>query len=252
MKTYKKLCTEFYDLDPKIHRDGTVYMDFYMERARQASGLILEPMCGTGRFLIPMLQEGLAVEGFDASSHMLDALRQKWAMLSSTPPPVWQQFVQDFVSPKRYKLIFVPFGSWGLITDIQESKVCLQNMYDHLAPDGKFIIEIETIASVPQPCEIWRRGVNKRADGSSIAINAFATYDEHTQLYKSLCRYESIGDGVIKEVENEDFLMYLYGFNEMDALLREVGFTDIKKYQDYLLASATNEDAHILIYECVR
>ncbi len=250
MKTYQKLCTEFYDLEP--HRDGAASMIFYIDQARQANGLILEPMCGTGRFLIPMLQEGLAIEGFDASPYMLDALKQKWARLSSTPPPVWQQLVQDFSSSKKYTLIFVPYGSWGLITDVEASKQCLQNMYEHLAVGGKLIIETETIASVPQPCEIWRRGVHRRADGSKIAVNTFATYEPATQLFKSICRYESIGDIGIEEVETEDFWMYLYRFHEMDELLREVGFTDIKKYQDYALTPATDENAHILVYECTR
>ena len=87
---------------------------------------------------------------------------------------------------------------------------------------------------------------------SKIAVNTFATYEPATQLFKSICRYESIGDIGIEEVETEDFWMYLYRFHEMDELLREVGFTDIKKYQDYALTPATDENAHILVYECTR
>jgi SAM-dependent methyltransferase len=250
MKTYQKLCTEFYDLEP--HRDGTISAVFYLQRAMQAHGSILEPMCGTGRFLIPMLEAGLDVQGFDASSYMLDALKKKYTRISSKQPPVWQQFVQDFLSERRYQLIFVPYGSWGLITDLEDSKKCLASMYNHLAVGGKFIIEIETVASVPQPCGIWRRGVHTRADGSKIAINTKASYDKDSQIFQSLCHYESIVQGVVDCLEIEDFKMYLYHFEEMDQLLRDVGFSDITKYQDYNLSPVVDLAAHIIIYECVK
>lgn len=250
MKTYQKLSTEFYDLEP--HRDGAASLTFYLQRAHEAAGKILEPMCGTGRFLIPMLQAGLQVEGFDASAYMLAALSKNYARISQDHPPVWQSRVENFHSETRYKLIFVPYGSWGLIIDIDSVKKCLAAMYDCLLPGGKFIIEIETVASVPQPCGILRRGVHTRSDGSKIAINSLAIFDEESQIFNATCRYESIVDGVVDEVEHEEFLMYLYHFHEMDKLLRDVGFIHIAKYQDYKLNLAVDRDAHILIYEVMK
>ena len=41
--------------------------DFYLSYAKEANGPILEPMCGTGRFLLPLLAAGFKIEGFDAS-----------------------------------------------------------------------------------------------------------------------------------------------------------------------------------------
>ncbi|MBM3886857.1 hypothetical protein FJ364_02900 [Candidatus Dependentiae bacterium] len=172
--------------------------------------------------------------------------------MNLSSPPVWQQYVQDFSLSKQYKLIFVPYGSWGLITNLEDSKKSLAIMYNHLDTGGKFILEIETVSSVPEPCGIWRRGVHSRLDGSKIAVNTLASFDIRTQIFKSLCRYELIIDSVITEVENEDFQMYLYRFDERDALLQEVGFKIINKYQDYTLTPATNKETPIIIYECSR
>ena len=248
LTTYLKLCTEFYDLDKGPDKDLNI-MDFYLQKARHAQGPILEPMCGTGRFLIPMLEAGLDATGFDASPYMLDAFRQKWP---HQPAPFWQQFVQNFSSDLRYNLIFVPFGSWGLITDADDAKKSLASMYYHLAPGGTFILEIETVASVPYPCGIWRRGLHTRADGSRIAINTMTSYDPTTQLFQALCRYESLVDGVIVATETEDFKQHLFRFDEMDTLLRDAGFVHFNKYQDYQLTPATNEMTHIIIYECTK
>src|SRR3990167_7683979 len=95
LTTYLKLCTEYYDLEH--HRYDAQAQNFYSSYAQKINGLTLEPMCGTGRFLLPLLETGLAIEGFDASPYMLAALREKYAKLSSNPAPVWQQFLQDFI-----------------------------------------------------------------------------------------------------------------------------------------------------------
>ena len=38
---------------------------------------ILEPMCGSGRFIIPFLEEGFNIEGFDISDDMLNSCRER-------------------------------------------------------------------------------------------------------------------------------------------------------------------------------
>ena len=54
--TYQNLCTEYYGLDkPSAPEDALAY---YLEHAKEAKGPILEPMCGTGSFLIPLFGAG--------------------------------------------------------------------------------------------------------------------------------------------------------------------------------------------------
>ena len=72
---YRALCTEYYELDkPSAPKDA---LECYLHYAKEANGPILEPMCGTGRFLIPLLEHGYAVTGFDYSPYMLDVCRRK-------------------------------------------------------------------------------------------------------------------------------------------------------------------------------
>jgi SAM-dependent methyltransferase len=271
LTTYLKLCTEFYDLD-KPHNHHSPEFQCYLEYAEQAGKKpILEPMCGSGRLLIPLLQAGFDIYGFDASAYMLDALKHKYppvntvnttplcqssnrqaTIISTEHQRVWQQFVQDFISDIHYQLIFIPFGSFGLITNRNEAQKALTVLYQHLAPCGKLVLEIETIASLPQPLEIWRRGVHSKPNGSKIAINALASYDPATQIYQSLCRYELIVNNTITEIETEDFQQYLYRFDELDDMLKQTGFSQVKKYQSFTKEPATNTAAQILLYECTK
>ena len=247
--TYQKLCTEFYDLEP--HHNHEAAVRFYQTQAIQARGPILEPMCGTGRFLLPLLHAGFDAEGFDASPHMLEALRQKYAQMSDQPAPVWQQLIQDFDSKKQYTLIFIPYGSFGLITNRNDAQQALAALHRHLAPGGKMIIEIETTASVPATLNTWCRGVHTRADGSNIALNTYGSYDEKSQLFSSICRYESWVDGVMVATETEDFQQYLYEFDEFEQLLMATGFKNIQKYSDYAQSPAKAKPVHTLIYACI-
>ena len=249
LTTYKKLCTEFYDLEHQNR--GAQTLAFYRKKAHAANGCILEPMCGSGRFLIPLLQDGLDAAGFDASPTMLAAFTKKYAVCSTQQAPVWHQFVQNFSRNKNYTLIFIPYGSWGLITNPEEAKVGLAALYNHLAPGGTLIIEIETIASVPQPCGIWRRRTHTRADGSRLTLHALTAYDEKTQLFESFCQYEVTVDGCVQETEEEDFKQYLYAHDEFDGLLRAVGCTCFKKYPAYDPAQSVDGQTATIIYECL-
>lgn len=237
LKTYLQLGTEYYDYRKKITQEE---FTFYHAYALKAAGNVLEPMCGTGRLLIPLLRAGIPIEGFDASPHMLDALQKKHAIVSNQPAPVWQAFVENFSCPQQYQLIFIPFGSFGLILDPAVAQQSLQNLHRHLAPEGILILEIDTIYSAPTTTDVWETDKIIRPDGSQLILNTLQSYDQLTQRYRCQCRYTSEHNGTIERVEEEDFQQYLYQPDEMDQLLTATGFSIVGVYQDYHHTSATS------------
>jgi SAM-dependent methyltransferase len=130
LDTYLDLCTQIYDLSKPTPPEDAY--NFYRNYLKNAKGLILEPMCGTGRFLIPFMEEGFYIRGFDASAHMLEALLAK-AKLKNLKPNVSQGFVENLIvdSIRRYlKLLFEkakssqrsiscwkrgPFRKWNIV-----------------------------------------------------------------------------------------------------------------------------------------
>ena len=256
LTTYQSLCTQFYELE-FAHRTNKLtthdaQIIYLLDLAQKAIGPILEPMCGTGRLILPLLAAGFEVQGFDASPFMLEAFQQKWAQISNKPAPVQQCFIQEFLSPKQYGLIFIPFGSIGLVTDQNELKKSLQNMYRHLKPGGTFMIEIDTIASLPQELGAQNRGSHAIDDQTSIRLTTVESYNPRTQIMLAKCTYQLIKNGAALKTEQEDFYQYLYTFDEMDILLKACEFVDIKKYKNYNLEPATDRKTEVLIYECVK
>lgn len=170
MDTYQNLCTEFYDLDkPHAPEDA---LSFYLDYAKKAESPILEPMCGSGRFLIPMLEQGLKIEGLDSSLHMLKACLKKCAA-KKIEPILYSQYITEMALEKQYGLIFIPNGSFGLITDKKLAQHCLRMFYEHLLPGGKLVFEIETTYALPTLLNSWHGRIVDKPDGSKILLNFF-------------------------------------------------------------------------------
>jgi SAM-dependent methyltransferase len=249
METYRRLCTEFYELD-KPHAPENE-LAFYAVYAINAGGPIFEPMCGTGRFLIPLLEHGLDVDGLDASEHMLAVCQQK-CLTKNLHPKLYQQFLHEFVSDKKYNLIFIPTGSLGLITRALEIKKCLAILYDLLLPNGKLVFEVETLHAVPKELGAWQTAGRSHitADKSKLILSTLSTYDAATQILKTVWRYQLIKENKILVTENEDFQVRLYQQYEMDECLKEAGFQDIVRFNSH--SPETRDNNEVIIYECVK
>lgn len=119
--SYLNLCTEFYDLTKP--EAGPKEIAFYGECLKAAKGPILEAMCESGRLLIPLLKNGLLLEGVDNSQHMLQSC-QKRCSAQGLSVQLHNQSLQTLNLPKKYDVIFVAIGSFQLIHDDQGSPSC--------------------------------------------------------------------------------------------------------------------------------
>ena len=201
MKTYMDLCTRYYDLDKPKAPAGA--LSFYLEYAKNANGAIFEPMCGTGRFLIPILEQGFDIEGADASPHMLAVCRER-CKSRKLNPELYQQFIQEMALQKRYALIFIPSNSFGLIIDAEAAKSSLKILGDHLLPDGKLVFEIETVRGVP--ADLGRSQVKYVDDknGERISLTTLSSYHKEDQVLQTICDYKlSRNDRTVRS-ETED------------------------------------------------
>lgn len=249
MKTYQNLCAQYYDLDkPDAPPDA---LEFYLEYAKNASGPIFEPMCGTGRFLIPMLERGFDIEGSDASTHMLSICKEKCAS-KGLKAKLHQQFLNEMAFDKKFGLIFIPSGSFGLLTDIAEAKFCLKKLYDHLLPNGKLLFEVETIHAVPHELgQHLQSSVSAKHNDEKIVLDTVSSYDEKNQIIETVCRYDLMLNNKIILTEVENFCVRYYQEDEMDKWLPEAGFHVFSRYKAFGHTPPDTTD-EIIIYECIK
>ncbi|MBA3751209.1 class I SAM-dependent methyltransferase [Candidatus Dependentiae bacterium] len=245
---YGTLCTEFFDLDKPT--PPPLEYEFYKNYVEQAPGEILEPMCGTGRYLIPLCESGFNVHGFDASTHMLNALRTKCAQ-KGLSPKVWHDFIDTVRTNLLYSLIFIPDSSFVLFLTNEEIIRSLQKLYSLLKPGGIFVFDVETIYAAPSKIGLWQGKAHTRPDGSFILLNTLplALEDDKATV---ICRYELCDKGSVIKTEIEYFKIKLYRPGEMMALLEKIGFSSIKEIKAFDPHKIPSAQDYTIVYECIK
>ncbi|HET9931769.1 MAG TPA: class I SAM-dependent methyltransferase [Polyangiaceae bacterium] len=232
MSLYGKLSAEFYDLDkPEAPPDA---LEYYLQQAAHAAGPILEPMCGTGRFLLPLLAAGFDVEGSDASAEMLALCRANAERLG-LDARLAEQRLEELETSRKFGLVFVPSGSFCLLTDTEVVKKCLQRIHAALAPRGRFIFEVERRVR-QKPSELsgaWGGRWVSRPDGAKLLFSWLSRYTAPSGIFSAVHRYELVADGRLIQQEFEDFELKLYELSEIRQLLHAAGFPKIQMLEAY-------------------
>ncbi len=246
LDTYLNLCTQVYDLSKPVPPEDAYAL--YRGYVKEAKGPILEPMCGTGRFLLPLIEEGFDVHGFDASQSMLDALQDK-AKAKHLRPNVWFGFMEDLSRSEKYGVVFIPSGSFGLLIDLEAAKNTLKIIYSHLNPGGLFVFEAETLASGGHNVGLWR-GNRFQNPGNSFILSSFLNLPVENQVETTLCRYELVQKNQIIQTEIEELKVRLYEPNQLTPMLKEVGFKEIRLIKAFDRTKSPEKNAEVIVYEC--
>src|SRR5262245_17979504 len=207
MNCYKALCAEFYDIDKPSPPEEA--LNVYLQYAEKANGPILEPMSGSGRFLIPLLERQYDIDGLDASQEMLRACQER-CRSKGLAPVLYKQFLDQLELPRRYGLVIIPASSFCLIIGEAPIRESLNRIYALMLPGAKFVLEIERVAPKLTDTGLWGGRWVERSDGAKILISWLSHYNETERISHSIHRYELIKDGQLLKMEYEDFSLRYY------------------------------------------
>ncbi len=132
---------KFYDLFAKGKEEE---LEFYLKMAREAGSPALELGVGTGLFAISLAGEGFEVVGIDNSPDILKVAREK---LRRLPRPVVNKlsFLQgdmaSFQLNRKFRLIYIPSGTFQYMDTKAKQESCLRCVRDHLHPEGRFVFD---------------------------------------------------------------------------------------------------------------
>lgn len=214
------LCTAFYDADkPSAPYDAVSY---YLHRARQASGPVLEPMCGSGRYLLPLMRAGVDIDGVDAAPAMLQACRQH-ALLESLQPTLYLQALEEPTLPRKYVLAFVPSGSIGLLAE-PALRAALCRLRQHLEPGASLLIELQDPSAGRSCQESPEHRVVPLGEEFSITYNCRSELASDGESITYHGRYEKRRGSTLLAIEVESLSLYLHKPRRFAALLAECGF----------------------------
>lgn len=240
---YGSLCTEMYEiLHEKAPQDE---LDFYLSYAKKGKK-ILEPLCGSGRFFVPFAERGFDISGMDLSAEMLSKLKQKLPGAK-----VALSDIEDYFSEEKFDYIFISSGSISLFTDTELCKRVPAKMKNLLNAGGKFVFAVDSIACRCQDDEDYKAQVTvKTKEGFDLVLKGKNFYEEKTKTQFSPSIYELYDGADLLQSEPMDFQTHLYELGELEPILSEVGFENVKVYSSYDKEPAENNETEMFLYEC--
>ena len=224
MSFYKGLPATLYDsFFPHVDEQE---LDFYARHIASSAHPALEVGCGTGRILLPLLERGLAVEGFDASLDMLELCRAKAEQLHLAPV-LYEQRMQDLALSKQYGCIFSALGTFQQIADRDDAQRALQKFYDHLMPGGRLIVYLHLPWQDALVFGDWHEHETVKSDDVEIVVHEKSIHEPIEQLVFSRYRYAVKRNDVIVAQEEKELTIRWYSRYEFVMMLECAGFKDI-------------------------
>ncbi len=217
---------EFYDI--LMGQMADYDLDFYRQLAREAGGPVLDLPCGTGRVLLPLLQEGIDIEGVDLSAGMLARLRQKADGLG-LQPRVHQAGFTDFRLERQFALIISPCNSFVHNLTAEDQILSLRLCREHLLPGGLLVIDTffpgsQFLATDNQ--RVLEGEITHPTTGNRLRMYDSRSLDRVRQLFDSKNEVEELdADGRLLSTRSFSTTIRWIYKTEMELLLRIAGFS---------------------------
>jgi SAM-dependent methyltransferase len=248
MLSYNNLCTLFYEADDKQFPAGA--LDYYRRLLEEADGPILEAMSGSGRFLIPFVEDGFDMDGVDASPSMLAAARAK-CDAGGISPVMIEAKLDEMSLARKYKLIICVARSISLVADREEFCRILANLRDHLVPGGRLVMEFVTPGgAIRKNNVIFSRYVELDAV-RRILLSIMIEYDAPKQTSRMVNKYELFEDGKLVDTELEVIDQRYWEIEELTTAVMDSGFADVRILKPYSETPATPDDPDVVL-DCRR
>lgn len=218
---------EFYDL---VHGELTPMetLDFYQKQIVLYGSPVLELACGTGHYLIPLVEQGVEVVGLDISDEMLGRAREK-AVQRGVSLDVRSGDMRDFELNRKFSLILLLGNSLQHLLTREEIESCFASVKRHLQPGGRFIVEVfnPSLKILSRDKDEMVLDSEYETEEGKMILTGSVNYDKATQINHITWNYRN---EATQEVKTMAFAMRQFFPQELDALLVYNGFQIEKKF----------------------
>jgi SAM-dependent methyltransferase len=234
--TYGDRIADVYDAWFHPPSDPGAAVDFLAELA--GSGPALELAIGTGRIALPLATRGVEIRGIDASTAMVDKLREK---PGGGDIPVAMGDFTDVAMEGRFRLVFVVFNTLFALLTQDDQRRCVRNVADHLTDDGVFVVE----AFVPDLARFDRgqRVQTHKLDTGRVFLDVSLHHPENQRVSVQLV---VLGESGFRMFPVE--LRYVWP-SELDLMAELAGLRLRERWGDWNREPFTGEGKHVSVYE---
>jgi ubiquinone/menaquinone biosynthesis C-methylase UbiE len=228
-------------------KEDLVDLPFYLDLAKRSGGPVLEIACGTGRVLLTIAREGIAIDGVDTSLPMLQVLKSH---IKNEPQQtrrnitLHQGDMRNFRLRKNYPLVIIPFRPLQHMYTLKDQFKALVTATFHLRKNGvlafdvfspKFEMLFENIGTEVFDLEwqsnsgsVVRRYVKKNS------VDKVSQTLHFTFIFRTYQR-----EKLLRE-ETEPFTMSYYTYPHLKALFLLAGLEPVAEYGSFAKAPLDN------------
>ena len=239
-------------------------LPFFKREVERYGEPVLDLGCGNGRLLLPLMCDGVDIDGCDISGDMLRHCRDK-AAAQGLEPRLYQQPIHALDLPRKYRTIFI-CSSFNLAGSRENGLATLRRCHTHLEDGGAIILDIDAEYTWHEGWERWEpakrktlpeawpeEGIHRVAtDGSEyIERQRMFSVDPLEQEMVRQVRIEKLISG--KVVDSQEYSQHrtLYLPNELHLMLQYAGFRQISIRGDFTDEPATPDNS-ALIFSAIK
>ena len=186
-------------------------------------------MAGSGRVLVPLVEEGFRVHGVDVSEAMLASCAER-LRAAGRDARLFRQNIAALNVPFRYAATFIAAGSLQLLTGQDAVREALGRIRAHLVDPAVLLLDLfvpgAALHPPGAPVAEFRNVV--LPDGSQIVHRSETTCDPERRRVCIASRYERRISGHIVARDDEQVELTWYAEEEIIALLRRVGYGEVR------------------------
>jgi SAM-dependent methyltransferase len=233
----------FYDLIARYYeaetQSFTADLPFYLAKAQEKAGQILDVACGTGRVTLPLAQAGYTVVGVDSSAEMLALAKRKSASLPHVAGALtWVEAdILAYQTERHFDLLLLPYNALMHFTRPAHQRDLLSHLASLAAPDAQLVLDLPNPAvayAEEDPLSlVFERIFIETQSGNQVIQQSINTLDRTSQQLEVTWIYDEITpEGLVKRILAPLSLRYIFPL-ELEYLLELTGWRLSARYGDY-------------------
>ncbi|NJM08347.1 class I SAM-dependent methyltransferase [Candidatus Gracilibacteria bacterium] len=238
----------YYDADFLDHLDDLL---FYRELGRRSGGPLLELMCGSGRVLVPLAEDGFTITGVDISPAMLARARAriKDAALAERATLIEGDVATVALPEAHFALAFVAINSFMHLDAVKDQLAVLENARRALKRKGSLVLDLFN----PDPLAIAREDNHLsldrsyQLDGKQVQKFVAIDSDMASQISRVTYLYDEIdAQGMLSRRTMQFNMRWFYRY-ELEHLLSRAGFSVRAVYGSYDLDEYNSSSPRLIV-----